>query len=59
MLLHHVYKYEWREIKKAVLKWYLRSNKQMSIKVSDSFKEMHCMNKYLLIDTIFIFAGTK
>ena len=51
---------EWRrEIKKLVVKWYQRSRKQWPFKAFGSFKEVNCMNEYLLNDSVFIFVRTK
>ena len=41
-----------------VVKWYQRS-KQYPFKAFGSFKEINCMNKYLIIDSVFIFVRTK
>ena len=61
MLLHHVYKTnvnEEEKLKKMVVS-VISNQKQWPFKALGSFKEINCVNEYLLIDSIFIFVRTK
>ena len=45
-----------KEIKTFVIKWYQRSRKQRPFKAFGSFKEINCMNKSLLTDSVFLLS---
>ena len=61
MLLHHVYKTNVNEEEKLKRRSQsgISDQKQWLFKAFVSFKEISCMNEYLLIDRVFIFVRTK
>ena len=64
MFLHHIFKGNMNEeekLKKAVINGHKIASavKQWSFKAFGSFKEITCMNEYLLNDSVFIYVRAK